>query len=65
MTAAARLRAATSAIWASVQAPASMPSLACSAAMLTESGHSGASRYGSSWSASTRRSSPAEDLPKP
>ena len=63
--AAARLRAATSAMSFSLQAPASMPSLACSAAMLTESGQSGASRYGSSWRASTRRSSPADDLPKP
>jgi hypothetical protein len=42
--AAARLRAATSAISFSLHAPASIPSRACSAAMLTESGHSGASR---------------------
>ena len=42
-----------------------MPSRACSAAMLTESGHSGATRYGSSCRASTRRSWPADDLPNP
>ncbi len=63
--AAARLRAATSAMSFSVHRPASRPSRACSAATDTESGHSGASRYGSSCSASTRRSSAPDDLPNP
>ena len=49
----------------SVHRPASMPSRACRAATDTESGHSGASRYGSSCSASTRRSSAPDDLPNP
>ena len=64
-TAAARQRAATSAMSFSVHSPASMPSRACSAATDTESGHSGATRYGSSCSASTRRSSAPDDLPNP
>ena len=42
--AAARLRTATSAISFSVHSPASRPARACRAAMLTESGHSGATR---------------------
>jgi hypothetical protein len=42
--AAARLRAATCAMSFSLQSPASMPSLACNAAMATESGQSGATR---------------------
>ena len=65
MVASARLRAATSAIARSVTIPASRADLACSAATLTESGQSGAVTYGSSCSASTRRSRPAEDLPNP
>ena len=50
---------------AALQSPASMPSRACSAAKLTETGQSGATREGSSWRASTRRSCPADDLPNP
>jgi hypothetical protein len=42
-----------------------MPSRACMAAMLTESGHSGATVYGSSCMVSTRRRCPADDLPNP
>ena len=61
----ARLRDATSAMSFSLHRPASMPSRACSAATDTESGHNGATRYGSSWRASTRRSSAPDDLPNP
>ncbi len=64
-SAAARLRTATSAMSFSVHRPASIPSRACRAATDTESSHSGASRYGSSCRASTRRSSAPDDLPNP
>ena len=59
---------ASSATWAicsSVHVPASRPMRACNPAMLTESGHSGATVYGSVCRASTRRNVPAEDFPKP
>lgn len=56
---------ATCAICSAVHFPASRPSRACRPAIDTESGHSGATVYGSVCSASTRRSVPALDLPKP
>ncbi|SLI17259.1 Uncharacterised protein [Mycobacteroides abscessus subsp. abscessus] len=42
-----------------------MPARACRPAIDRASGHSGATRYGSSCMVSTWRSVPAEDLPKP
>jgi hypothetical protein len=65
VTASVRHRAATAAMSRSLHSPASSPSLACNPAIPTESGHSGATVYGSSCSASTRRRFPAEDLPNP
>lgn len=49
----------------SVQRPASIPARACNPAMDSASGHSGATRYGSSCMVRIWRSVPAEDLPKP
>ncbi|CNU97736.1 Uncharacterised protein [Mycobacterium tuberculosis] len=56
---------ATRAICSWVHLPESSPNRACSPAIDTESGHSGATVYGSVWRDSTRRSVPAEDFPKP
>ena len=55
----------TSARSFSDQSPASRPSRAWIPAIETESGHRGVTTYGSSCRASTRRSCPALDLPKP
>ena len=64
-SAAAKESSATWAICSAVHLPASSPNRACRPAIDTESGHSGATLYGSVCRARTRRSVPAEDLPNP
>ncbi len=56
---------ATWAICSAVHLPESSPKRACRPAVDTASGTSGATVYGSVCSASTRRRTPADDLPKP
>ena len=64
-SATAKESSATCAICSAVHLPESRPKRACRPAIDTESGHSGATVYGSVCIASTRRRVPAEDLPKP
>ena len=64
-SATAKESSATCAICSAVHLPESSPNRACRPAVDTASGTSGATVYGSVCIASTRRSTPALDLPKP